>query len=208
VVISNGRVSGVLLRDQFLPAGVVISAVPWFALAELFDTVPGPLAGVLSNASALGSSPIVTVDLWFADGRGLEDDVVGLPLRKFQWVFDKGRLAGSSQSHLSMVASGADDICAASNRDIVATALDDLGGALPAFRQARLRHSVVLRERRATFSLRPGGPPRPPTRTPVAGLFLAGDWIDTGLPATIESAVMSGHEAAAAVLEGFAPCSQ
>jgi predicted NAD/FAD-dependent oxidoreductase len=34
----------------------------------------------------------------------------------------------------------------------------------------------------------------------VNGLFLAGDWIATGLPATIESAVLSGHRAAAAVL--------
>jgi thioredoxin reductase len=33
----------------------------------------------------------------------------------------------------------------------------------------------------------------------VPGLFLAGDWIDTGLPATIESAVVSGHAAANAV---------
>jgi uncharacterized protein with NAD-binding domain and iron-sulfur cluster len=38
------------------------------------------------------------------------------------------------------------------------------------------------------------------TGTPVQGLYLAGDWIDTGLPATIESAVRSGHRAAAAVM--------
>jgi len=37
--------------------------------------------------------------------------------------------------------------------------------------------------------------------TSVPGLFLAGDWIDTGLPATIESAAVSGHRAADAVLE-------
>jgi uncharacterized protein with NAD-binding domain and iron-sulfur cluster len=43
-------------------------------------------------------------------------------------------------------------------------------------------------------------PPRPGTRTPVPGLYLAGDWIDTGLPATIESAAMSGHRAAHAAL--------
>jgi hydroxysqualene dehydroxylase len=79
---------------------------------------------------------------------------------------------------------------------------------LPTFRQPPLRHSLVLRERRATFSLRPGGPPRPSTLTPVAGLILAGDWIDTGLPATIESAVVSGHRAAAAALECFEACSQ
>jgi uncharacterized protein with NAD-binding domain and iron-sulfur cluster len=56
----------------------------------------------------------------------------------------------------------------------------------------------VIREPRATFSLAPGQPPRPATRTDVPGLYLAGDWIDTGLPATIEAAVRSGHRAAAA----------
>ena len=49
-------------------------------------------------------------------------------------------------------------------------------------------------------ALAPGQPPRPSTRTAVPGLFLAGDWIATGLPATIESAVVSGHLAADAVL--------
>ena len=48
----------------------------------------------------------------------------------------------------------------------------------------------------ANFSLAPGQPARPSTDTPIRGLLLAGDWIDTGLPATIESAVRSGHRAA------------
>ena len=208
VVIADNRVSGVLLRDRLVPASVVIAAVPWFALAELFEAVPAALEATVKSASGLGSSPIVTVDLWFGEGQRLDDEVVGLPSRTFQWVFDKSRLVGSSQSYLSMVASGADGICSLSNHDIVATALDELGGALPVFRQARLQHSLVLRERRATFSLSPGGPPRPPTRTRVTGFILAGDWIDTGLPATIESAVMSGHNAATAALECLAACSQ
>jgi len=45
---------------------------------------------------------------------------------------------------------------------------------------------------------------RPGTRTAVAGLFLAGDWVDTGLPATIESAVVAGHRAADDILSGRA----
>jgi uncharacterized protein with NAD-binding domain and iron-sulfur cluster len=57
-----------------------------------------------------------------------------------------------------------------------------------------------VREPRATMSLAPGGPGRPPTVTPLAGFYLAGDWTDTGLPATIEGAVLSGHRAAEAVL--------
>jgi zeta-carotene desaturase len=67
-------------------------------------------------------------------------------------------------------------------------------------RRSDLRHAVVVRERRATFSLAPGSPPRPGTRTSLAGFYLAGDWTDTGLPATIEGAVLSGHLAADAVL--------
>ena len=62
-----------------------------------------------------------------------------------------------------------------------------------ATRITSLRHSVVVREQRATFSLAPGGPPRPGTRTPLPGFYLAGDWTDTGLPGTIEGAVQSGH---------------
>jgi uncharacterized protein with NAD-binding domain and iron-sulfur cluster len=58
-----------------------------------------------------------------------------------------------------------------------------------------------VREKRATFSLAPGAPPRPATRTAVPRLLLAGDWIDTGLPGTIESASISGHRAADALIE-------
>ena len=58
---------------------------------------------------------------------------------------------------------------------------------------------TVIREKQATFSLAPGEPPRPALTHAASGLHLAGDWIDTGLPGTIESAVVSGHRAARAV---------
>ena len=73
------------------------------------------------------------------------------------------------------------------------------GLGVPAVRSAQLIRSTVVRERQATFSLAPGQPARPSTTTPIRGLVLAGDWIDTGLPATIESAVRSGHRAAEAI---------
>jgi hypothetical protein len=56
----------------------------------------------------------------------------------------------------------------------------------------------IVRERRATFAALPGQRAhRPDARTRWRNLFLAGDWTATGLPATIESAVRSGHRAAA-----------
>jgi len=68
--------------------------------------------------------------------------------------------------------------------------------AIDGFSAAKLIRATVIREPRATFSLAPGQPQRPSAETGVQGFFLAGDWIDTGLPATIESAVRSGHRAA------------
>ena len=83
-----------------------------------------------------------------------------------------------------------------SRDELTALAAREVADALPGARGAALLRATVVREKQATFSLAPGQPARPGTRTPIEGLFLAGDWIDTGLPGTIESAVVSGHRAA------------
>jgi uncharacterized protein with NAD-binding domain and iron-sulfur cluster len=130
----------------------------------------------------------------------MDEPFVGLPGRAMQWVFDKRTVFGGDASHLSLVASGASPLVQLGNDALIARAHDELLDALPAVRPAKLVRATVIREPRATFSLAPGQPARPATATPVRGLFLAGDWIDTGLPATIESAVRSGHLAAHAVM--------
>ena len=59
----------------------------------------------------------------------------------------------------------------------------------------------MIKERRATFAQTPAEVRRrPTTRSAFTNLFLAGDWIDTGLPATIEGAIQSGYSAARAVV--------
>ena len=199
IVIEGDRAAGVNAGNTFTPASLVICAVPWFAVGDTIPGVPPVLTATVENAQRLGSCPIVTVNLWL-DGFHLDDAMLGLPGRTFQWIFDRRRFVGASQTHLSLVSSGAQAICAMANDDLISTALDEVRGALPAAAAAHLRHAAVVRERRATFSLTPGGPPRPSAPTAINGLFLAGDWIDTGLPATIESAVQSGHAAADAAL--------
>lgn len=184
--------------DEWRPSAVV-SAVPWFAFGGLFDDTPAALADVVDRAGRLAASPIATVNLWF-DRPVLDEPFIGLPGRAMQWVFDKRMVFGDQASHLSLVSSGADALVGAPNDQLVSLAHDELLEALPAVRAARLLRSTVVRERQATFSLAPGQPARPPTATGVRGLFLAGDWIDTGLPATIESAVRAGHRAAEMVL--------
>src|SRR5262249_30668678 len=185
------------LRERWRP-DVIIAAVPWFAVGELMAGETARLKGLLGRAGQMASSPIVTVNLWF--DRDVLADVqapfVGLPGRSMQWVFDKRAVFGGDASHLSLVSSGASPLVALSNEALIANAHDELLDALPAVRYASLVRATVVRELRATFSLAPGQPARPQVVTPVRGLYLAGDWIDTGLPATIESAVRSGHQAA------------
>lgn len=196
VEVEGGRVAGVRVRGERIAAPIVISSVPWHAFGALFDQVPAALAAIAANAAALPSLPIVTVNLWF-DRAVMHEPLVGLPGRTFQWLFDRRAIAGGAMSHLSLISSGAEAIVARGNDELIATALGEVREALPAARQATLRKGLAVREKRSTFSLAPDAPPRPHTTTPIEGFFLAGDWIDTDLPATIESAVVSGHRAAA-----------
>jgi len=179
-------------------AGRVIVTAPWHALSDTIapGLAAGSLASLLDSARRTASSPIVTVNLWF-DRPLLDVPFLGLPGRTMQWVFDKRDLFGPQASHLSLVSSGAADVYGRSNDVLISDAVQEILAALPHARSARLLRATVVREPHATFSLTPGQPERPGPITPVAGLLLAGDWTDTGLPATIEGAVRSGHVAAA-----------
>jgi zeta-carotene desaturase len=197
----DGAVRGVDAGTEEIEATAVISSVPWHALGALWArAVPAPLTAVVAAAQRMASSPIVTVNLWL-DGPITQGRFVGLVDGPMHWVFDKSAIFGEQAGHVSVVASGADEIARLGNAEITPLALAQIRRALPLARSRQLLRSVVVREHRATFSLAAGGPPRPATRTPLKGFFLAGDWTDTGLPGTIEGAVLSGHKAADAVLE-------
>jgi hydroxysqualene dehydroxylase len=189
----------VMVRADELSSRAVICAVPWFALSETLVGRPAALGSILQAAEATPASPIVTVNLWF-DRPVTGNMFVGLPGRTMQWVFDKRLIFGEASSHLSLVCSAADAIVGQTNQQLIDLAVGEIREALPQARAAILQRAVAVREKRATFSVAPGLPERPQTTTAIRGLFLAGDWIDTGLPATIESAVISGHRAADAAL--------
>jgi hydroxysqualene dehydroxylase len=195
--VERDRVAGVETAGESVQAAAVVCAAPWFTWPEVFVGDVAPLASTLDAARRTAASPIVTVNLWF-DRVVMDEPFVGLPGRVNQWVFDKRSVFGEVASHLSLVSSGASDSVTWSNPQLIDKALAELTGALPRVKAATLVRATVIREPRATFSLAPGQPPRPSTRSAVDGLFLAGDWVDTGLPATIEGAVRSGHLAAEA----------
>jgi uncharacterized protein with NAD-binding domain and iron-sulfur cluster len=121
-------------------------------------------------------------------------EVVGILGRSVQWVFNKRKtnLESRSGGHVSCVISAAENVVDLTNAELVHIALDDLRSLYP--EASGLIHSVVVREKRATFSCTPASEKlRPGNRTEIRNLFLAGDWTNTGLPATIEGAILSGN---------------
>jgi squalene-associated FAD-dependent desaturase len=200
VIVEQGRVQGVEVRGERIATSTVLSTVAWFDVRRLFaGSVPASFAPVIAAASAMESMPIVTVNLWY-DRSVMNEAFVGLPGRDMQWVFDKRFTFGGGTSHLSLISSGAVRLAAMSNEELIALADREIRESLPDAQTARLTRATAVRERQATFSLAPGQPARPGVHTQIGGLFLAGDWIDTGLPGTIESAVVTGHRAAQAIV--------
>ncbi|MPY89204.1 MAG: FAD-dependent oxidoreductase [Luteitalea sp.] len=210
VRLAGDRIVGVEVRDvrrpghrPYVEGDAVIVSVPWFDLPRLFidetqNGGPGAMAAVCHAAAETAASPIVSVNLWF-DREVLPCAFVGLPGRALQWAFDKRAVLGENASHVTLVGSGASATLRQSNDTLAALAIEELGAALPSVRRASLRRTLVVREPRATFSVAPGQPARPATTTAVPNLVLAGDWVDTGLPGTIEGACLSGRWAAEAV---------
>ncbi len=197
-----GAIASVQAGDTRIETGHVISTVPWFAFDRIWARhVPPVLHEVADRAAATASSPIVTVNLWL-DGPALGRDerFVGLVRGQAQWVFDKRALWDERAGHIAVVVSGADAVLRMENAQLTDLVMRQLRRALPPFDHRRLVRSVVVREARATFSLAPGAPPRPGAVTGLRGFYLAGDWTDTGLPGTIESAVASGHRVAEVVI--------
>jgi uncharacterized protein with NAD-binding domain and iron-sulfur cluster len=176
----------------------VISAVPWVALAGI---LPEQLRQnpFFAGTRSLQPAPIISINIWF-DRPVTDFDFAGLRGTTIQWLFNKGRILGRGENYVALVVSGAHQYVACSKEELLTVALRELADLLPVARQAKVVHSLVVKERWATFSPSCEAEPlRPPAVTPIKGLYLAGDWTATGLPATIEGAVQSGYAAAEAI---------
>jgi zeta-carotene desaturase len=204
LLLREGSCHGVRLADGTeIESECVLSAVPSFQLAGL---LPGDLLRqepFFAGAVSLCPAPIISINLWF-DRAITELELAGLRGTTVQWLFNKGKILGSGEHYVSLVLSGAHQHMACSKEELLATALGELRQLLPQAGKAELRHSLIIKERFATFSPTwEAERLRPSARTPVRRLYLAGDWTATGLPATIESAAQSGYAAARAILEGL-----
>jgi squalene-associated FAD-dependent desaturase len=182
-------------------AEYVVAAVEPRSLASL---LPKPLRAdpFFGRIGHIGMSPIVNVHMWY-DRSVTDMEFAAFLSTPLQWVFNKSRLWGQEGDgqYLDVSLSGAREFMDMSTGEIVGLFGREVQSLFPLARTAQLRRALVVKQRDATFAARPGvSRLRPRQRTPVSNLFLAGDWTDTGWPATMESAVRSGLLAARGVM--------
>jgi hydroxysqualene dehydroxylase len=196
------RVAGAGLEvqggEEQLSAEGVILAAP-------HERAAGLLQGVDANAGAplraLGGSPIVNLHVVY--DRPVWDRRFAAGVRTpVQYVFDRGEASGLGRGrYLAVSLSGAEEDMRLGSDGLRERYLPALAALLPRARGARVERFLVTREHAATFRAAPGvAALRPGPETSIPGLALAGAWTDTGWPATLEGAVLSGHAAAATAL--------
>ncbi|WP_312892795.1 hydroxysqualene dehydroxylase HpnE [Allostreptomyces psammosilenae] len=201
----------VLLDDRALEADVVVLAVPPERAAALLP--PGALVEP-ERLRAFRPAPIVNLHVRY------DRPVLDLPMfaalgTRVQWVFNRTRLAAAGGrgtaagaddggQYLAVSQSAATEDVDLPLRELRERYLPELARLLPRARAARVTDFFVTRERAATFAPDLGvARLRPPARTRVPGLLLAGAWTATGWPATMEGAARSGEAAAGAALDAL-----
>lgn len=191
-------------RTGALHSGFLILALPFEATAKLLPNMP-PAPGAQALAEQISQHqhwPICSVHLWFDREITDLDHAVFLD-REIHWMYNKTRLQPWRKlkgSYLELVISASRSFAALERKEAIDLALRELAEFFPAIATAKLEKAALIKEVRATFGVPPGiDKVRPPTVAPWPNCFLAGDWIQTGWPSTMESAARSGHLAAEAL---------
>ena len=178
-----------------LSADHILVTTPFTALKKILPESLLYEDPFFSSLGKLSSSPIVAINFWF-DREVTDRPFLGLWGTKVHWIFNKGRIFGGSSPYLSLVISGAREELHTPGPELIETAKKELLSVLPAARSAKILRVTVTKEPEATLAPAVGiSKYRLSQKTPYKNFFLAGDWTDTGLPATIESAVRSANKA-------------
>jgi squalene-associated FAD-dependent desaturase len=198
--IDGSRIKSLALRQgDSLVADWYISAVPFDRLLDLLPADIIDREPYFSKLRNLETSPITSVHCWF-DRAATELPHIVLMDSVGQWVFNRGEVAPGEWC-LQVVVSAARQFRGLGHDEVERRVVGELRSLFPPLADAKLLRARVVTEHAATFSAVPGVDRwRPIQTSPIENLFVAGDWTNTGWPATMEGAVRSGYLAAEALL--------
>jgi squalene-associated FAD-dependent desaturase len=179
-IISNNKIVKIKTADEVYEGfDYVISAIPLHAINNVYPEL------FSDHKIELEYSSILNIHIWLKNNP-MKEHFYGLIDSPVHWIFNKG-------NHINLVISNADYLIDKSAEEIYNLCVDELIKCTK-LEESDFIHYKILKEKRATFI--PSNKimnTRPSSKTKIANLFLAGDWTDTGLPSTIESAVKSGR---------------
>lgn len=173
---------------------VVLAVAPYHASALLGEL--DALTRLREQIDALTFEPITTIYLGYPEHVKLPEPMLGASGSAVQFLFDRGALYGQ-RGVIACVISGSGAHSDWSSEELALCAHREVEKLLP--RLSAPLWSSVITEKRATIACTPALS-RPKHITPLRGLVLAGDYVDSPYPATIESAVRSGQTAARHIL--------
>jgi len=188
-------------RSEALRSDFVVVALPFEGMAKLLPALPAAEGGDVLAAQIKRHEhwPICSVHLWF-DREITELDHAVLLDREIHWMYNQSRLQDRGGNYIELVVSATRAFAALPRDQAIAQALGELAEFFPRVREAQLEKVALIKEVRATFGVPPGiDASRPGAISPWPNLFLAGDWVQTGWPSTMESGARSGHLAAEAI---------
>lgn len=194
--IRDGRIYGVSTRRSEIKADRVIVAASPSECLRLIEP-HAPLSDLARQLAALRYEPICTVYLQYPSETRLGSEMIGLLDGTGQWILDLG--AAGQPGRMAVVISGPGPHMAWDNETLIARIRKQLLQHFPQWPEPS--DVLVIREKRATFCCHAGiEVQRPAARTALQGLWLAGDYTDTGLPATLEGALRSGVRCAREII--------
>ena len=184
----------------------VVASVPWHRISGLLRdaALPNSLAPLLGQVDSLESSPITGVHTWW-DRPWLQQPHAILIDRLCQWVFpgpEDAQQNSTGETYYQIVISGSRQLPRGDHDAVLAAVEKDLKELFPEAASAKMLRGKVVTDPQSVFSVTPGHASSRLSSTAFAneGLYLGGDWIDTGWPATMEGALRSGALAAQGVL--------
>ncbi|HEX5392578.1 MAG TPA: hydroxysqualene dehydroxylase HpnE [Rhodocyclaceae bacterium] len=183
------------IDEDSLPYDAVVLAVAPQHLPALLpeDAVLAPLRQQLAS---LHFEPIVTAYLRYPASVRLSQPMLGYGDGLLQWLFDRGQLMGTPGTLAAVISAQGRHLDLPG--DELAQRLDgEIRSFMPDL--PALKSHRVITEKRATFACVPSLR-RPATQTAIPSLLLAGDYIASDYPGTLESAVRSGISAARALI--------